>query len=89
MEKQNTIQVSAKSNETQIAARAYQFWETDGRRHGEALKYWLQAEAELCVPSAASGPKHPSAKTNFAPQPVKRNSGFAASQPSAKAKNKR
>ena len=31
----------------QIAARAYEIYERDGRQEGRELEYWLQAEIEL------------------------------------------
>jgi hypothetical protein len=31
----------------QIAARAYELYERDGRQEGRELEYWLQAEFEL------------------------------------------
>lgn len=32
---------------TQIASRAYEIWEHEGRPNGKALDHWLRAEAEL------------------------------------------
>jgi hypothetical protein len=34
----------------QIAQRAYEIYERDGRRDGSELENWLKAEAELCGP---------------------------------------
>jgi len=34
---------------TQIAERAYHFWEQEGRPDGKALAHWLQAETELAA----------------------------------------
>jgi hypothetical protein len=34
-------------NHDEIAAKAYQIWETAGRQEGFELKHWLQAEQEL------------------------------------------
>ena len=31
----------------QIAERAYQLWETDGRPHGRDIEHWLKAERQL------------------------------------------
>lgn len=33
--------------EDQIRARSYALWESEGRRDGHALDYWLRAVAEL------------------------------------------
>lgn len=37
--------------EEQIAARAREIWETNGRPEGTALADWLEAERELCGPA--------------------------------------
>ena len=42
-----------------IAARAYQIWDTSGRRAGAELEHWLQAEEELAAdqtPKAGNRP---------------------------------
>ncbi|MDE2167187.1 MAG: DUF2934 domain-containing protein [Alphaproteobacteria bacterium] len=40
-------------NKINIAARAYQIWESEGRPEGQDFNHWLRAEAEL---SAALSP---------------------------------
>ena len=41
----------------QIEARAYQLWLADGGRHGNDLRYWLQAEREV-VNTRPARPDH-------------------------------
>lgn len=48
-----TSKAELKPTPQEIAARAYQLWENEGRKPGQDMKYWLQAEKEL---SAASRP---------------------------------
>jgi hypothetical protein len=43
--------ISARPSDEDIAIRAYEIYERDGRQPGTELQNWLQAEAEL------SGPK--------------------------------
>jgi len=33
--------------EHEASCRAYELWEASGRKHGEDLNHWLQAEKEL------------------------------------------
>ena len=40
--------------QTDVAARAYQIWESEGRPHGCELDHWLRAEAELSVAAPAT-----------------------------------
>ena len=61
-------------SDQEIAARAYELWENDGRNHGRDLDYWLQAKNELSssrqsessTPSPALAPNNtaPAAKTS-------------------------
>ena len=34
---------------SEIALRAYQIWEAEGRPPGSAVRHWLEAEAELAA----------------------------------------
>jgi len=52
MEARNISNTKIAQNE--IAARAYQIWESHGRPAGRELEHWLQAEKELR--SAKGGP---------------------------------
>ena len=45
------------SDPAQIAIRAYEIYEGEGRRDGRATAHWLQAEAELAAPSVAPAPR--------------------------------
>ncbi len=36
------------SSRTDIAVRAYQIWESEGRPDGQDIDHWFRAEAELC-----------------------------------------
>jgi hypothetical protein len=38
------------SHEAEVARRAYEIWEREGRPHGVDLEHWLRAEAELAAP---------------------------------------
>lgn len=38
----------ATPTQNQIAARAYQIWQENGRQHGRDELDWLKAESELC-----------------------------------------
>ena len=40
-----------KPSQPEIAWRAYQLWEAEGRPQSSALKHWLKAEAELSAQS--------------------------------------
>jgi hypothetical protein len=42
--------------EDQIAQRAYELWERDGRPDGKATDHWLQAEAMLRSSQPAGAP---------------------------------
>lgn len=58
-----------KPSHPEIAWRAYQIWEAEGRPHSNALRHWLKAEAELVAqfcPSIA-------AKKHDQKQPSQRN----------------
>jgi hypothetical protein len=39
----------------QIAQRAYEIYEREGRQAGTELENWLKAEAELCAPNVKAG----------------------------------
>ena len=39
----------------EIALRAYQLWEKDGRQQGRDREYWFRAEAELTARGQPSG----------------------------------
>lgn len=51
----------------EIADRAHEIWEQEGRPHGKALEHWLRAETELqeavreadSSPAATHQPKRP------------------------------
>jgi hypothetical protein len=43
-----------KPSHPEIAWRAYQLWEAEGRPQSSALKHWLKAEAELIARSCPS-----------------------------------
>ncbi|HIJ37664.1 MAG TPA: DUF2934 domain-containing protein [Rhodospirillaceae bacterium] len=46
------------SREDQIKQRAFALWESEGRRHGQDLEYWLRAEAEIIqAEKSAAKPK--------------------------------
>jgi hypothetical protein len=45
-----------KPTRDEIATRAYQLWEKDGRKPGEDWKYWLRAETELLSACPAPSP---------------------------------
>jgi len=64
-----TSKTGMKPAREEIAARAYQLWEKDGRKAGQDAKYWLQAEHELSGARPAANPATlpPSAKA--APSP--------------------
>ena len=53
---------------TEIACRAYQIWEAEGRPNGCAVKHWLEAEAELLAELRAIRKGNPTE----AKQPAKR-----------------
>jgi hypothetical protein len=46
-------------NHEEIAARAYQIWESSGRPPGSELKNWLQAEMELASAKPANQGERP------------------------------
>lgn len=56
-----------------IATRAYQIWETEGRPNGQELRHWLEAETELSAavepPVVAVVPRPQ--KVGIRPQPAK------------------
>lgn len=56
-----------------IRQRAYELWEKDHGPHGEDMKYWLLAEAELSAapaPAKAAAPKKAPAKKAAAAKPA-------------------
>ena len=48
-------------NEADIALRAYQIWEEEGKPDGKDFEHWLKAEAEVATPRKAAA-KKPAAK---------------------------
>jgi hypothetical protein len=42
--------MSARPSDEDIARRAYEIYEREGRQPGSDLQNWLKAEAELCGP---------------------------------------
>lgn len=51
-----TAKTEAVQTHENIAMRAYQLWEQDGRKIGQDAKYWLQAEKELLGRSKMGNP---------------------------------
>ncbi len=60
-------------NEADIALRAYQIWEEEGKPDGKDFEHWLKAEAEVATPKKAAPKKSPAKKP-------------AAKKPAAKSK---
>jgi len=58
----------SKDRDQQIAARAYQLWEEEGRPHGAHERHWDQASREI---DAAGEAKPKAAKAKTAAAPVK------------------
>lgn len=60
-----------------IAARAYQIWETEGRPNGQEVRHWLEAETELSAavepPVVAMIPRIQ--KSSVRPRPAKKRQG--------------
>ena len=54
-------------NEADIALRAYQIWEAEGKPDGKDFEHWLKAEAEVATPKKAPARK-PAAKKAAAPK---------------------
>lgn len=54
-----------------IAARAYQLWEEEGRPHGRDLDHWTKAASELGKNGNGNGSVNGAALT-AAPKPVKK-----------------
>ena len=55
-----TAKNGTKPTHNEISARAFQLWEKDGRKAGQDLKYWTQAEKELRAASqSTSAPQTP------------------------------
>jgi hypothetical protein len=58
-----------KPSHPEIARRAYELWEAEGRPHGGELQHWLRAETELMARlRATAGGKKPDPR-----QPSRRN----------------
>lgn len=49
-------------NEADIALRAYQIWEAEGKPDGKDFDFWLRAEAELSPPAKKAPAKKAPAK---------------------------
>jgi hypothetical protein len=68
---QTVVHNKRKPSHSEIAWRAYQIWEAEGRPHSNALKHWLKAEAELsaqfCASTAATkhDQKQPSQRNRY------------------------
>ncbi|CAN5319092.1 hypothetical protein BH10PSE9_BH10PSE9_15230 [soil metagenome] len=45
------------SDDSQIAKRAYEIWEREGRPHGQHHDHWHKAAAELAASKPAAMPK--------------------------------
>jgi hypothetical protein len=60
----------AKLSEAQVAQRAYEIWEKQGRPHGKHHEHWLQATAELSNGSAPVAPPVAAAPKPAAPKPA-------------------
>ena len=58
------------SKHDQIAARAYQIWETSGRPAGSELRHWLQAEEELSQGSSEVEGRRPERKEHEHAKPA-------------------
>ncbi|HWD19589.1 MAG TPA: DUF2934 domain-containing protein [Verrucomicrobiae bacterium] len=43
----NTSETKSQFTQDQIAAKAYQLWEADGRPDGRDVEYWLKAQERL------------------------------------------
>lgn len=52
-----------------IARRAYQIWEAEGRLDGRDITHWLKAEAELAAAAMPMAIAESSAPTNPAAKP--------------------
>ncbi|HTL72264.1 MAG TPA: DUF2934 domain-containing protein [bacterium] len=65
-----TSKSGIKPTRDEIAARAYQLWEKDGRKAGQDSKYWFQAENELRMAqiSASSAINPPARGTTPTPR---------------------
>lgn len=77
-------------NKQEIAERAYQLWETEGRPYGRDLDHWFQAETELNRTSTKSagarGGRGKAAASGRASTPRKK--GAAGATPGPKSKKK-
>ena len=80
-------QTAAKKNvnQEQIAARAYQIWESSGRPVGSDLKHWLQAEQEL---SKSTTGKTSQPQVKFAQQQPAQSFERAATEPTRSQPNR-
>ena len=54
-------------SKSDIAVRAYQIWESEGRPEGQELNHWLRAEAELATAALRKlGAENPSPRASGA-----------------------
>lgn len=73
-----TEQQVTRPTQQEIAAYAFQLWESEGRQPGRDLDYWLQAEAQLtadrkadaAVPTAAKAPEAKPVEAPKTPAPA-------------------
>lgn len=69
-----------------IAARAYQIWETEGRPNGQEVRHWLRAETELSAaavtPVVATIPPTPK-KASISPRRSKEREGARRERPAS------
>ena len=65
----------------EIADRAYDIWEREGRPHGKALDHWLRAETEL---QGARQEAAPLAQTSHQPEPPREQAPAKRSGPRAR-----
>jgi hypothetical protein len=73
-----------KPSHNEIAARASQLWEKEGRQLGKDLDYWLQAEAELMTAGKGSAQSAAAQQPPAIPSPKSPKLLIAAAAPSAK-----
>ena len=57
-----------------IAAKAYQLWEQDGRKSGQDSNYWLRAEIELRYALRSTRPELIAPPVNVAAVPLTKTS---------------
>jgi hypothetical protein len=55
--------MNSDSTNDQIARRAYELWERDGRPEGKATDHWLQAEAMIRSPHTTTAERNGTVET--------------------------